>query len=144
MGYKVYEVKIFDNGTKEWRRDNNLHRDDGPAVEMHDGTKKWFLKGLLHRDDGPAVEGIDGTREWCLMGKLHREDGPAIMYPDGTTYHYLNDKYYSEQAFKKEMSRRNNSCDGKVVEIEGKKYKLTEVADQEERNKAFEAAMDGL
>ena len=26
------------NGTREWRRGGQLHRDDGPAVEYPDGT----------------------------------------------------------------------------------------------------------
>ena len=70
---------------------------------FHDGTKEWFQNGLLHREDGPAIEYHDGTKEWYLEGVV-----------------------YSEKEFQKKMNPQQ-SCDGKIVEIEGKKYKLTEV-----------------
>ena len=40
-----YTVKVFDCGTKHWYLDNNLHREDGPAIEWADGDKSWFLNG---------------------------------------------------------------------------------------------------
>ena len=88
-----------------------------------DGEINWFLNGRLHREDGPAIEGADGTKHWYLNDKLHREDGPAVEYPDGWKVWYLNDKLMTEDEF----NNRKNSCAGKVVEIEGKKYKLTEI-----------------
>jgi len=33
------------------------------------GTKEWRLNGLLHREDGPAIEWADGSKEWRLNGK---------------------------------------------------------------------------
>jgi hypothetical protein len=45
MSYKEYTVKVYDNGTKHWSLNGNLHREDGPAVEYTDGTKFWFLNG---------------------------------------------------------------------------------------------------
>ena len=100
MTYKIYEVIVYDDGTKEWLQHSKLHREDGPAREWSDGTKEWLLSGKFHREDGPAVEWANGEKYW-----------------------YLNDKRLSEQEFNQRMS----SCDGKVVEIEGKKYKLQEV-----------------
>jgi hypothetical protein len=41
----TYEVKVYANGTKRWRIDGKLHREDGPAVEYADGTKRWYLNG---------------------------------------------------------------------------------------------------
>ena len=55
---------------------------------------------LLHREDGPAFEGANGYKSW-----------------------WINDNQFTEAEFN---ARKNNkpSCAGKVVEIDGKKYKL--------------------
>ena len=84
------ECTTCPDGTKEWRLNGKLHREDGPAVEYPDGTKYWLLNGDIHREDGPAVEWPDGTKEWYLNGKLHREGGPAIEYSNGTKEWWLN------------------------------------------------------
>lgn len=60
------------NGTVEWRLDDRIHREDGPAIEYTDGTKKWYWNGKLHRENGPAVEYPSGTKHWFLNGKCHR------------------------------------------------------------------------
>lgn len=88
------------------------------------GNKYWYLDGKLHREHGPAVERANGSKAWYLDGKRHREDGPAIEYADGDKYWYLNGKNLTEAEFDK---RFNKPCSGKVVEIEGVKYKLVEV-----------------
>ena len=51
---------------------NQLHREDGPAIEYSDGTKCWYRNGKLHREDGPAVIYHNGTRKWLLNGMPHR------------------------------------------------------------------------
>ena len=94
-----YTVKVHDNGDKEWYLDDKLHCEHGPAVEWANGTKYWYLDGVLHRTDGPAFEGASGTKEW-----------------------YLNGEELTEAEFNRRMA-----CSGKVVEIEGVKYKLVEV-----------------
>jgi hypothetical protein len=111
------------DGTKCWYLNGKLHCEDGPAIEHSDGTKFWYLNGKRHREDGPAVEGSDGVKHWYLNWERHREDGPAIEYPDGTKYWYLNGEHLTKQDF----LARTNSYDGKVVEIDGKKYQLKEV-----------------
>ena len=58
--------KEYSNGTKEWRLNDKLHREDGPAVEWADGDKQWFLNGKFHREDGPAGEWTDGAKVWWL------------------------------------------------------------------------------
>ena len=68
-----------------------------------------------------------GHKEWYLNGKLHREDGPAVEYADGTKSWYLNGKCYTESDYHAEMARRNNTCGGKTVTIDGKEYRLNEV-----------------
>ena len=68
-----------------------------------DGAKCWYFNDLLHCEDGPAIEDANGDKCW-----------------------YLNGKQYTEEEYLQEMQRRNSpTFDGKVVEIDGKKYKLT-------------------
>ena len=97
MTYKTYEVNVSDDGDQFWLLNGKYHREDGPALGFSNGGKHWYQHGKRHREDGPALEHANGYKEW-----------------------YLDDKKLTEQEFNQRMS----SCDGKVVEIEGKKYKL--------------------
>ena len=81
---------------------------------------------------------VSGSKYWYLNGKLHREDGPAIEYADGSKFWYLDGKRYSEADWKKAVNP--DSCDGKTVEIDGKKYRLTEI--QGDKNGYFNFAED--
>ena len=98
---KTYTVKVSNNGTKYWYLNDKLHREDGPAVEDADGTKHWYLNDKLHREDGPAIEDADGSKSW-----------------------YLNGEQLSEAEFNARTNQKP-SCEGKVVEVDGVKYKLT-------------------
>ena len=94
------------------------------TVEVQDnGTKCWYLNGKLHREDGPAVEWSDGTKRWYRNGKLHREDGPACEFADGTKRWYIDGLALAEEGF----NNKNKTCNGKIVTIDGKQYKLQEV-----------------
>jgi len=66
----------------------------------------------------------NGSKFWFLNGQRHREDGPACEYADGDKIWYLNGQELTKEEFNK---RTKSDCAGKVVEIDGKKYKLTEV-----------------
>ena len=44
-----YTVKVYADGTKSWHLNDELHREDGPAIEWADGDKYWYLNGKLHR-----------------------------------------------------------------------------------------------
>ena len=123
---KTYIVYVDDYGTKSWRLDGKLHREDGPAVEYTDGNKFWFLNDKRHRVDGPAIEWADGGKEWYLNNKRHREDGPAFELSSGTKYWYLNGKEYTEAEWSKRVQKVKSPCVGKVIEIDGIKYKLVE------------------
>jgi len=90
-----YTVKVYDNGSKSWYQHGQLHRADGPAIEWANGSKHWYQNGKRHRADGPAIEWADGDKEWYLDGK--RVDESEVLTP---------------------------SCEGEVVEIRGKKYRL--------------------
>ena len=98
-----YTVKVFSDGTKYWCLNDKLHREDGPAIENSNGTKCWYFRDKLHREDGPAVEYEDGYKEW-----------------------YLNGARCTEEEFNTRMNHQP-SCNGKMVNIDGKQYKLTEV-----------------
>ena len=120
----------YPNGNKYWYQNNKLHRLDGPAIEYVDGDKSWYQNGELHRLDGPAIECVNGAKYWYQNNKLHRLDGPAVECTDGSKYWFIEDKEYTEAEFKKKVKELKNpksSCDGKVVTIEGKQYKLTEI-----------------
>ena len=56
-------------GTKRWYLGNQLHREDGPAIEWNDGSKVWYLHDQRHRLDGPAVYYVNGTKAWWYHGK---------------------------------------------------------------------------
>ena len=93
-------------------------------VKVTKYSTKWFnLEGKLHRKDGPAVECSNGYKSYFINDKLHREDGPAIEYKNGYKAYYINGKNLTEQEF----NNRNKSCENKIVEIEGVKYKLSKV-----------------
>ena len=100
---KTYKVEVDDGGNKYWHLNGQLHREDGPAVEYADGTKYWYLNGKCHRTDGPAVEEVDGTKFW-----------------------FLNGVELSETEWRKQTQKVKAPCAGKMVEIDGVKYKLVE------------------
>ena len=68
----------------------------------------------------------DGTKYWYHNDKLHREDGPAVELPIGTKKWYLNNKEFTETEWRKKTQKPKAPCVGKVVEVDGVKYKLVE------------------
>jgi hypothetical protein len=91
-------------------------------VKVYIDRTEWYnLEGQLHREDGPAVEYANGDKYYFINCKLHREDGPAIEHTNGDKWYYINGKELTEEEF----NSRNKSCEGKFIEIEGVKYKLT-------------------
>jgi hypothetical protein len=146
MEYKHYTVHVYEDKTIWFNEKGQYHREDGPAIEYVNGTKEWFIndrrhredgpariysngkvwykRDKLHRDNGPAIEDASGSKYWYKNGELHREDGPALECVNGTKEWYLNNKKYTEEEYNKKMKK--SSCNGKIVEIEGKKYRLVE------------------
>jgi len=118
---------INSRGTKLWKNDKNeLHREDGPAVEYQDGSKEWRINGKLHRLDGPAVEWKDGHKEWWVHGEKHRINGPAIEYVNGDKFWCQYDVFHRldgpaveyENGYK--VWYKNGKChreDGPAIEI---------------------------
>jgi hypothetical protein len=90
----------------------------------NDKTIRWYNdKDEYHHLDGPAFERADGHKEWCVNGKLHRLDGPAIEGAGGYKQWYVDDKKMTEKEFN-EYIKPKPSCEGKVVEVDGVKYRL--------------------
>lgn len=48
------------------------------------------------------------------------------VYPSGEKNWYLNGKKLTEKKWEQKI-KQNDCCDGKIIEIEGKKYKLISV-----------------
>jgi hypothetical protein len=96
---KVFPIlKNIFNFTKSWyNAKQQLHREEGPALECLNRYKMWYINGKLHREDGPAVEFSDGTKKWYFKDKLHREDGPAIEWSDGTKEWWFHGTKYTEE-----------------------------------------------
>jgi len=88
----VYEKVITVSKNVFYYKNQEPHREDGPAIEYNDGNKHWYINGIRHRTDGPAIEYYDGTKEYYVNGKLHREDGPAYINQEIESY-WFNGKY---------------------------------------------------
>ena len=118
-----YTVKVNEYGDKFWYLNDELHREDGPAIEYASGDKSWYLNGKYHREDGPAIEYANGTKYWYLNGNLHREDGPACEYANGSKYWYLNGEEFSKKKWKKRIKKTHNIIiDGKEIELSDESF----------------------
>ena len=103
------QLHVYKNGDKEWRLHGELHREDGPAIELANGDKSWWHHGKIHRNDGPAMESANGAKMWFLHGKLHREDGPAIESANDVKQWCLNDvRYPNAAAWAKDVLKMHN------------------------------------
>ena len=101
-------------------------------IEIDEWGDKFYFSDkamtIRHREDGPAIEGADGSKCWYINGRRHREDGPACEWGGGewgggSKSWFLNGVELSE----KEFNNRTKPHEGKVIEVDGKKYKLTAV-----------------
>lgn len=78
LAIQKYFTTILERpGYKEYRINNKLHRENGPAIEILSG-KAYYINGLLHRIDGPAYVHMNGYKEYYYEGKLHNPNGPAV------------------------------------------------------------------
>ena len=93
-------------------------------VQVTEDSTTWYINGKMHREDGPAIEYSDGYKAWFVNGKLHREDGPAIEDSNDDKAWYINGVELTEADFN---NRTAKPCNGKVIEVDGVKYKLTAV-----------------
>ena len=87
--------QVSAGGTIFWVNDEDeLHREDGPALESSDGSRSWYINGVYRREDGPAIEMSSGKKMWYINGKLHRLDGPAIIHSDSMKEWYQNNELH--------------------------------------------------
>ena len=100
---QTYKVIVDDYKIIRCYNDKGQHRLDGPAVQWPDGSKEWWVNDERHRLDGPAIEDADGSKEW-----------------------WVNGKQMTEQQFK-DYTKFKPSCEGKIIEVDGIKYKLTAI-----------------
>lgn len=71
-----YRVEVDQHGTRRYFNSNNqLHRENGPAVIYADGAQCWCRNDMLHREDGPAVMFTSGRMCWFLYGEELTESG---------------------------------------------------------------------
>ena len=65
-----YKITVDGYGVRKYyNHANQLHRDEGAAVEYPDGTKHWYQNGVLHRVNGPAIDyGSEGGL-WFIHGR---------------------------------------------------------------------------
>jgi hypothetical protein len=92
------------------------------------GTTRWFSDDNLHRENGPAIEYANGDKEYYLNGERHRENGPAVEWTNGDKVYYLNGIKLTETKFNQKTKKtKKSSCEGKMVEIDGVKYKLVSI-----------------
>jgi hypothetical protein len=117
-----YTVKVYDDGAKIWHLNNQIHREDGPAIEYPNGTNKWFINNKLHREDGPAIEYSSGDKVWWIDDKRHREDGPAIEYGNGNKEWWINGFECTEEEFNFLINPKD--CSGSTVIVDGVEYTL--------------------
>jgi antitoxin component YwqK of YwqJK toxin-antitoxin module len=86
-------------------------------TEKYEVIREYFDNGQLWHE------------EYWIDGELHNTNGPAYRYWDknGKLTH---DEYWvnGEQLTKEQFKNRKNDCvENKVVEIDGKKYKLVNI-----------------
>lgn len=75
-------VKEYENGTRIHYRGLQVHREDGPAIELP-FKEEWYFNGERHRIGGPAVTWKkDGTQnEWWVGGKRLTKEAYDAKYP---------------------------------------------------------------
>jgi hypothetical protein len=121
--YKEYTVRVYEDRT-EWRVDRNLHRENGPAITWDDGSEDWCVDGKRHRIGGPAIIRATGSKYWCFKGEYHRTNGPAIEHANGIKEWWIDGEQISEDEFNERNNPPAAPCHRKVVEIDGKRYRL--------------------
>ena len=119
-------IEIREHGTKWYYNNDQLHREDGPAIEYVHGVNKWYINGVQLTEEEFNHQKFSNKWYWRLFknwffrlfnkndtiviridilgnhryineqGQIHREDGPAVIYTDGTKFWYINNKLHRE------------------------------------------------
>lgn len=114
-------------------KERRYHRNKGPSYITSSGQKNFWRNGNTHRLDGPAIFGEyriygrpynkedyekclaiyndpkhatpskileDDTKVWLSSNKKHRIDGPAVVKPNGTLEYWIYDQSVSAEEWK--------------------------------------------
>jgi hypothetical protein len=115
-------------GLRQSKREINMEK---CIVEVYEDIVYWKNEeGQYHRLGGlPAIEWADGSKEYYENGKHHRLGGlPATEWADGNKVYWENGIQLTEaEAEVKRNPKSADPCDGKIVTIDGKEYRLTAV-----------------
>jgi len=63
---RTYKVTVTDKVTEWYNKSNQLHRENGPAIEWANGDKSYYINGELHRENGAALEWADGDKAYYI------------------------------------------------------------------------------
>ena len=74
------KLSITKSGVRYWFKQNEISRDNGPAIVDLPDYRAWWLNGKPHRVGGPVYIWGDGLREWFENGERHNISGPAVFY----------------------------------------------------------------
>ena len=64
----MIRIEKTEKYTRYYKNDE-FHREDGPAIEWSNGYKEYYINGKRHREDGPAVEWVNGYKEYWYNGE---------------------------------------------------------------------------
>ena len=102
---------------------------NGKETYYEDSNGYWYRCEYDESCNETYYENSDGS--WWRFE--YDKNGNETYYEDSTDYWYRyeydkdgNETYYENSNGDIEGTKRN-SCDGKVIEVDGKKYKLTEL-----------------
>jgi hypothetical protein len=89
----------------------------------------WYRREYDKNGKETYCDDIDGSWE----RREYDEDGNQTYYEDSDGYWYLceydedGNRTYSEHSYGTKQGTKRSSCSGKVIKIDGKKYKLIEL-----------------
>ena len=74
---------------------------NGKYIECDGEVTRYYKNDEYHREDGPAIEWISGSQYWFRDGKRHRLGGPAISHKLHTRFdlYWIDGESFTEQEF---------------------------------------------
>ena len=58
------KLSITKSGVRYWFKQNEISRDNGPAIILIGSHQSWLRHGMPYRLDGPARIWDNGNKEW--------------------------------------------------------------------------------
>lgn len=122
---KQPQMEISPNGTKVYRLNGVVHREDGPAIIHPHGSKEWWHHGVMIRKEFATNNGITSNTTYSTTykdkdGHLHREDGPAVLGDAQNCF-----EYYKHGFIHREDGPARAGWDGQLEWfVDGKRHRL--------------------